>query len=97
MLFCFVKKYLSPVFLEARLMFELEPRRASNTPDTEEDADDAGSESDPRAVMMMVTMMERRSTLKLILPRVIMRTEVIIHFYWKYKFDLTDKVFIRQV
>ena len=66
-----VKKYLSPVFLEARLMFE---PRASKTPDIEEDADDAGS--DPRAVMMMVTIMVRRSRLKLILPMIIMRTEV---------------------
>ena len=66
-----VKKYLSPVFLKARLMFE---PRASKTPDIEEDAEDAGS--DPRAVMMMVTMMERRSRLKLILPMIIMRMEV---------------------
>ena len=66
-----VKKYFSPVFLEARQMFE---PRASSTPGMEEEAVEAASE--PRAVMMMVTMMERSSKLKLTLPRTIMRMEV---------------------
>ena len=65
------KKYFSPVFLEARQIFE---PRASSTPGMEEEAVEAASE--PRAVMMMVTMMERSSKLKLTLPRTIMRMEV---------------------
>ena len=65
------KKYFSPVFLEARQI--LEPR-ASSTPVREEGAAEAASE--PRAVMMMVTMTESSSILKLTLPRSIMRLEV---------------------
>ena len=47
---------------------------ASRTPDIEEVELDAAS--DPRAVIMIVTIVKRRSKLKLILPRVIMRREV---------------------
>ena len=65
------KKYFSPVFLEARQIFE---PRASSTPVREEEAAEAASE--PRAVKMMVTMTESSSTLKLTLPRSIMRMEV---------------------
>ena len=47
---------------------------ASRTPDIEEVEVEAAS--DPRAVIMIVTIVKRRSKLKLILPRVIIRTEV---------------------
>ena len=47
---------------------------ASRTPDIEEVELEAASE--PRAVIIIVTIVKRRSKLKLILPRVIMRTEV---------------------
>ena len=47
---------------------------ASRTPDIEEVELEAAS--DPRAVIIIVTIVKRRSKLKLILPRVIMRTEV---------------------
>ena len=66
-----LKKYFRPVFLKARLMFE---PRARRTPDIEEVLYDAGSE--PRAVIMIVTIMKKRSKLKLILPMIIMRMEV---------------------
>ena len=66
-----VKKYLSPVFLEAKLIFE---PIASRTPDIEEEVVDAGSE--PIAVIMIVMIMKKRSKLKLILPMIIMRMEV---------------------
>ena len=66
-----VKKYLSPVFLKARLMFE---PRASRTPAIEEVLFDAGSE--PRAVRMIVTIMKKRLKLKQIFPMIIMRTDV---------------------
>lgn len=48
--------------------------RASKTPDNEEVEVEAAS--DPRAVMIMVNIVKRREKLKLILPIVIMRTEV---------------------
>ena len=47
---------------------------ASRTPDIEEVELEAASE--PRAVIIIVTIVKRRSKLKLILPRVIMRMEV---------------------
>ena len=47
---------------------------ASRTPDIEEVEVEAAS--DPRAVIMIVTIVKRRSKLKLILPRVIIRREV---------------------
>ena len=47
---------------------------ASRTPDIEEVELEAASE--PRAVIIIVTIVKRRSKLKLILPRVIIRTEV---------------------
>ena len=62
---------MSPVFLKARHMFD---PSASRTPDIEEVRLEAASE--PRAVIIIVTIVKRRSKLKLILPRVIMRMEV---------------------
>ena len=59
-----VKKYFSPVFLKARQMFD---PRASSTPVREEEAAEAASE--PRAVMIIVTMTESSSTLKLTWPK----------------------------
>ena len=59
-----VNKYFSPVFLKARQMFE---PRASITPVREEEAAEAASE--PRAVMMIVTMTESSWTLKLTWPK----------------------------
>ena len=47
---------------------------ASRTPDIEEVELEAASE--PRAVIIIVTIVKRRSKLKLILPRVIIRMEV---------------------
>ena len=47
---------------------------ASRTPDIEEVELEAAS--DPRAVIIIVTIVKRRSKLKLILPRVIMSKEV---------------------
>ena len=47
---------------------------AIRTPDVEEVELEAAS--DPRAVIIIVTIVKRRSKLKLILPRIIMRMEV---------------------
>ena len=59
------------MFLNARHMFD---PSASRTPDIEEV--EVVAASDPRAVIMIVTIVKRRSKLKLILPRVIIRREV---------------------
>ena len=59
------------MFLKARQIFD---PRANNTPDVEEE--DAEAASDPSAVTMMLTRMERSSRLKEILPMTIMRLEV---------------------